>query len=69
MDKKEKNEKFLMNEELNLLVRKFSKFLSRSKRNKRKSFARPKGKDDSYKGNNDVICYEYKSRVTFAKLA
>lgn len=53
LDEKEKKGNFFMDEDdVNLLARKFSKFLLRSKRNKEKEFTRQRGKKDDGKKSN-----------------
>lgn len=46
---------------MSLLARKLSKFLSKTKRNKGKGFARQRGTSKDYeKSNDEIICYECK---------
>lgn len=59
--KEEKGNSSMDEDDVTLLARKFSKFLSRSKRNKRKGLATQKGiKKDRKKSNNEIIRYECK---------
>lgn len=58
--KEEKRNSSMDKDDVSLLTRKFSKFLLRSKRNKRKGFARTKGNEDGKMRNNEIICYECK---------
>lgn len=58
--KEEKKNSSMDKNDVSLLTRKLSKFLLRLKRNKRKGFARSKGKKDGKTRNNQIICYECK---------